>query len=132
MDALKHVLRMRSKLPEVGGYPDTCTIKRPNVPTHNEDATLSFTTMDLGPFVCRVAPSRAFRAEKLMNQEINANEHVIHFPVDVAIYENDLITVVDELGRYSKFEPRRVMGVGHWQVTREVLATELENQSVAG
>lgn len=136
---MKHVLRMREAIPDFGGFPDVCTINAPNnaaTPVIAPNGAIQSWAHALRQFQastnipCRITPSRAFRAEKLMNQEANANEYLIHFPVGVLVAQNDVITITQD-GRARIFEARKMTSVGQWQVTTEVLVTEMETQADA-
>jgi hypothetical protein len=133
MDLQKHINRMRTRI-EAELLPDICTITTVSgSPTVNEVGVLipGGTTNRLyngsSSIPCRLATSRSFRPEKLPNQEVNANEYVLHLPLSVPLMANDRITVVKD-GVTHKFEVRKLTELSEWRVTKEALVIELDFQ----
>ena len=132
MNPQKQLTRMARRLEQVS-LPDRCEIETVSgTPTMTEDGILvpgstlrTYKGSTSTP--CRLDNSRSFRPETLPNQEINANEYVLHFPLGVEIKPNDKVRVV--VGdRTHTFEVRKLSALSQWRVMNEALIVELEGQ----
>lgn len=113
--------------------PDVCMVETVGSPTMTPDGILTHAaTLRLykgSPIVpCRLDNSRSFRPETFPNQEIIANEYVLHYPIDFDIKPNDKIYVTDTNGDVHIFEMRKKAALSNWRVINQALIVELEGQ----
>lgn len=132
MNVNKHINR-GAALIEAHLLPDRCTIETTGE-TYTRGPTGALTSNPVMRLYqgsvnipCRLDNSRSFRPEKLPNQEINANEYVLHVPRTVEIKPNDKVRVVVD-GKTHVFEIRKRTALSEWRVTNEALIVELEGQ----
>ncbi len=108
--------------------PDRCSISQNGAQT--VDARGAVTTAALWKsyhgstdIPCRLDSSRSFRPVNGLPQEANANEYILHLPLEVEIAPNEALIVN---GR--KFESRKSTNQSVLRFTNEFLVVEVETQ----
>lgn len=130
MDPMKYIMRATAKI-ESTLFPDVCTIETVSgTPVRSPNGVVTTPKVmreykGSTDIPCRLDTSRSFKPEKLPAQEINANEYILHLPVEVIVKPNDIIAVN---GTSALFEVRKMNAISSWRVTNEALIVALEGQ----